>query len=162
MQIALPFTEALAVAASQKLLPPMLSGIHCEGSTVHAEVDLRAIPDPSTALRFAAAAAGTVAVTARFAGYADGVVTLVVTAHARTLPAHKLLPYLLGPINAMLREQGLPEGLVEIQRGESEPWVLIDVQQAVATKADGVTVTALGLRNAVIHVDVALGNVRLR
>ncbi|MCU1432710.1 MAG: hypothetical protein JWP95_1815 [Actinotalea sp.] len=162
MQLALPFTEALALATAKEPLPPMVGAVRCEGSTIHAEIDLRAIPDPSTALRFAAAAAGTVAVTVRFADYSRGLVTLVVTAHARTLPAHKLLPYLIGPINAALRERGLPEGIVEVQRGESEPWIVVAVQRAVSTKVEGLTVTGLGLRDAVIYLEAAVGSVRVR
>jgi hypothetical protein len=161
MQLALPFDEAIALAVAKQPFPPMVRGLRCEGSTIHADIDLRAVPDPSTALRLAAAAAGTVAVTVRFADYSDGVVTLVVTAHARTLPAHKLVPYLVGPLNAALRDHGLPSGLVEIQRGESEPWVVIAVQRAISTKAEGVTLTGLALRDAVLHVEATVGAVRL-
>ena len=67
--------------------------------------------------------------------------TLVVTAHARALPAHKLVPFLVGPINAALRDRGLPPGLVEVQRGESEPWVVIAGAGAISSKVEGVTVT---------------------
>ena len=162
MQIALPFAEAIAVVVAKEPLPPMVKDLRCEGSTIHADIDLRAIPDPSTGLRLAAAAAGSVAVTVRFADFSAGTVTLVVTAHARALPAHKLVPYLVGPLNAALRDRGLPEGLVEIQRGESEPWVVIDVQRAVSTQVEGVTVTGLRLQDAVIHLEATVGSVRVR
>ena len=108
MQFALPFAEAIAVVVAKEPLPPMVRDLRCEGSTIHADIDLRAIPDPSTALRLAAAAAGTVAVTVRFADFSAGVVTLVVTAHARALPAHELVPFLVGPINAALRTADCP------------------------------------------------------
>ncbi|MBO3103969.1 hypothetical protein [Cellulomonas fengjieae] len=161
MQLALPFAEAMAIAVAREPLPPMVQALRCEGSTIHAEIDLRAIPDPSTGVRLAAAAAGTVAVTVRFADYSAGMVTLVVTAHARALPAHKLVPYLVGPINTALRDRGLPPGLVEVQRGESEPWVVIAVQRAISTKVDGVTLTGLALRDAVIHVEATVGSLRV-
>ena len=161
MQIALPFAEAIAVVVAKEPLPPMVRDVRCEGSTIHADIDLREIPDPSTGLRLAAAAVGVVAVTLRFADYSDGVVTLVVTAHARALPAHKLVPYLVGPINAALRDRGLPPGLVEVQRGESEPWIVIAVQDAVSAKVEGVTVTDLALRDAVIHVEASVGALRV-
>jgi hypothetical protein len=161
MQLALPFAEAVALVVAKAPLPPMVRGLHCEGSTVHADIDLRAIPDPSTALRLAAAAAGTVAVTVRFAAYSDGMATLVVTAHARALPAHKLVPYLIGPVNAALRDRGLPSGLVEVQRGQSEPWVVIAVQRAVSAKVEGLAVTDLGLRDAVFHLEANVGSVRV-
>ena len=162
MQLALPFTEAIALAAAKEPLPPMVRALRCEGSTIHAEIDLRAIPDPSTGLRLAAKAVGTVAVTVRFADYSEGMATLVVTAHARTLAAHKLVPYLIGPINSALRDRGLPEGLVEVQRGESEPWVVIAIQRAISTKVEGLLVTDLGLRDAVIHLEATVGSVRVR
>jgi hypothetical protein len=162
MQLTLPFAEALALATAKDPLPPLVRNVRCEGSTIHADIDLRAIPDPSTGLRLAAAAAGSVAVTVRFADFSAGTVTLVVTAHARALPAHKLVPYLVGPLNAALRDRGLPEGLVEIQRGESEPWVVIDVQRAVSTQVEGVTVTGLRLQDAVIHLEATVGSVRVR
>lgn len=162
MQLALPFAEAIAVAVAKEPMPPMVRELRCEGSTIHADIDLREIPDPSTGLRLAAAAVGAVAVTVRFADYSDGVVTLVVTAHARALPAHKLVPYLVGPINAALRDRGLPPGLVEVQRGESEPWVVIAVQRAIEAKVEGVTVTSLELRDAVFHVEATVGTLRVR
>ena len=162
MQIALPFAEAIAVVVAKEPLPPMVRDLRCEGSTIHADIDLRAIPDPSTSLRLAAAAVGVVAVTVRFADFSAGAVTLVVTAHARALPAHKLVPFLVGPINAALRDRGLPPGLVEVQRGESEPWVVIAVQDAISAKVDGVTVTELALRDAVIHVEATVGALHVR
>jgi hypothetical protein len=140
----------------------MVRDLRCEGSTIHAEIDLREIPDPSTRLRLAAAAVGVVAVTVRFADYSAGVATLVVTAHARALPAHKLVPYLVGPINAALRDRGLPAGLVEVQRGETEPWIVIAVQRGLSAKVEGVTVTDLALRDAVIHVEATVGALRVR
>ncbi|HEY3548675.1 MAG TPA: hypothetical protein VGK17_21585, partial [Propionicimonas sp.] len=134
MQLALHFTEALAVVTSQAPLPPMVQAVRAEGSTVHAEIDPARIPDASAAIRIAAAALGTVPVTARLAAYADGVATVEVTAHARGLPAHRLVPYLVGPITAMLRDQGLPDGLIEIERGETATLVRVQVQRAVDTK----------------------------
>ena len=161
MQLALPFAEAIALAVAKEPLPPMVRELRCEGSTIHADIDLRAIPEPSTALRLAAAAAGTVTVTVRFADYSAGKVTLVVTAHARALPAHKLVPFLVGPINTALRDHGLPSGLVEVRRGESEPWVVADVQRAITTKVEGVTLTGLALRDSVFHVEATVGSLRV-
>lgn len=161
MQITIPFPEAVAIASAVEPLPPVIHSLSCEGSTVDAELDLGAIPDAPSALRFAAAFAGIVAVTARMVGYSDGIATVSVTAHARALPAHKLLPYLLGPINDVLRKNGLPEGLVQIKRTDTDPLVLIDVQTAVETKATGVTVTALDLRDAIVHLEARIGQVRL-
>lgn len=162
MQIAIPFTEALALATAREPLPPFVRGVRSEGSVIHAEVDLRQIPDAPTALRLAAAAVGTVAVTARLAEFSGGVATIAVTAHARALPAHKLLGFMSGPLDAALRKQGLPAGLVEIRPGEPDPVLAVRVQDAVAAMAEGVTVTGLGLSGDVIYVAAEIGRVRLR
>ena len=158
MRLEIPFTEALALATAREPLPPMVRSVHCTGSTIHAEVDLRLIPNAPTAVRLAAAAAGIVAATVTFAGYAQGVALLDVTAHARGLPAHKLLGYLVDPINAVLRRQGLPEGLVEIHRGSGDPVVAVRVQDALATRATGLQVTAIELTGAVLQVSVAVAD----
>jgi hypothetical protein len=157
MRLALPFSEALSLATAEKPLPAAIRSVHCLGETVHAQIDLGALAIASMALRLAAAAAGTVTVTARFVGYTEGVATFAVTAHARNLPVHKLLPYLLDPVNKATRDSGLPEGLLRVQRGESDPLVLIDVQLAVETKATGVTVTSLQLLDAVFHAEATIG-----
>jgi hypothetical protein len=162
MKLALPFPEALSLATAGKPLPTVLGSVDCRGETLSADIDLDALPTRSIALRLAAAAAGTVTVTARLVGYAEGVATFVLTAHARTLPAHKLLPYLLDPVNKAIRDRGLPEGLVEIQRGDDAgPLVLIDVQKAVEAKATGVTIDSLQLMDAVIHAEARIGAVGL-
>lgn len=162
MQITLPVTEALALATAREPLPPVVRSVTAAGSALHLEIDLREIPDAPTALRLAAAAVGTVAVTATFAGYDAGVATFEVTAQARALPAHKLLNHLTGPINAALRGRGLPDGLVEIRKGTGEPVLALHVQDAVAATAGGVSVVALDLREATAHVSVVVGQVTLR
>ena len=161
MKLALPFPEALSLATAEKPLPAVIRSVDCVGETLHAEIDLRALPTRSTVLRLAAAAAGTVTVTARFVGYTEGVAKFLVTAHARNLPAHKLLPYLLDPVENAMRERGLPEGLLQIHPGAAGPLVLIDAQKAIRTRASGVTVTSLQLRDAVIHAEATIGTVRL-
>ena len=162
MQVAIPFTEALALATAREPLPPLVRSLSAQGSVVHAEIDLHHIPNAPPALRFVASAVGTVALTARLTGYEEGVVTIAVTAHARALPAHKLLGYLSGPIEDALRRQGLPPRLVEVRRGEGDPVLVVHVQDAVDTKASGVTVTGLGLTDETIYAAVTLGTVRLR
>ena len=162
MQLAIPFTEALALATAREPLPPLVRSVRSEGSVVHAEIDLRAIPDAPTALRLAAAAVGTVLVTAQLQAFGDGVAIVAITAHARALPAHKLLGYLTGPIDDALRREGLPPGLVEVRRGEGDPVLAIRVQDAVNTKAQGILVTGLGLTDDVIYASANVGTVRLR
>lgn len=161
MQISLPLDEALALAAAKKPLPPFVRSLRCEGSTIVVEVDLRLVPDGGTALRLAAAAVGTVTATAVLTGYAGGVATFEVTAQARSIPAHKLLNHLTGPVNTALARQGLPEGLVEIRKGDGDPVVAVRVQEAVATKVSGVTVTDLAVHDDAVHVSARIEKVTL-
>jgi len=162
MKLTLPFPEALSLATADKPLPPMIRSLVCQGQRIHAEIDLNAIDSNSTALRIAAAVAGTVSVTALFAGYSGGVATFAITAHALGLPVHKLLQFLLDPVNTAIRERGLPEGLLVIERGDAAPLVRIDVQKAIETKASGVTLTNLQLLDSVLHADATIGAVTVR
>lgn len=159
MYVEIPVTEVLALAAAREPLPPMVRSVRAEGSTIHADVDLNAIPDAPTALRWAAMALGTVSVSATFTGYAEGVASLRVTVHARSLPAHVFINPLVGPINDALKQRGLPDGLVQLRRGESEPVVLVGVQSAVDAKAKGVTITDVDLRDATARVRATIGAV---
>ena len=161
MQISLPLDEALALAAAKKPLPPFVRSLRCEGSTIVVEVDLRLVPDGGTALRLAAAAVGTVTATAVLTGYAGGVATFEVTAQARSIPAHKLLNHLTGPVNTALARQGLPEGLVEIRKGDGDPVVAVRVQEAIATKVTGVTLTDLAVHDGAVHVSARIEKVTL-
>lgn len=160
MQIQLPFGEALGLATALGPFPPLVRSVHADGSVVHAELDLREIPT-SGALRLVAHALGTITVTARLAGYDGGVARLAVTAHARGLPAHKL-GLLVGPVNTALRRHGLPAELVEVVAGPQAPMVVVRVQDAVDVRVTGVLVTAVDLRDAVVHVTAEVGAVRLR
>ena len=162
MQIVLPVSEAVALAVATEPLPPVIRSVTAEGASLLLDIDLRVIQDAPFPLRVAAAAIGTVAVTATFSGYDLGVATFEVTAQARTLPAHKLLNHLTGPMASALRRRGLPEGLVEIRKGESEPVLAVRLQDAVAAKATGVTLTDFALRDATAHVTLAVGQVTLR
>lgn len=158
MQLAIPFTEALALATAREPLPPLVRSVRTQGSVVHAEIDLREVPNVPWPVQML----GTVPVTARLVSFGDGVATVAVTAHVRALPVHKLLPYVIGLIDAALRRQGLPPGLVEVRRDEGGPVLAIRVQDAVNTQVDGITVTGLGLRDDVIYAAATVGTVRLR
>lgn len=160
MKIALPFAEAMAIASSVPLVKRLVSGVRCQGSTIFANVDLRSMPASSKAMRVAFAAAGTVVVAVRVAGYSEGVLTLAVTAHARGLPAHKLLAYLLDAVNSAIRATGLPDGLVRLERGQSEPLVLIGVQRMVSSRTPGIMITRLALEDAVFHLEGHIVSVR--
>ena len=161
MQITLPLSEAFALAAAKDPLPAVVRSVTADGASVLLEIDLRVVPDPPLALRVAAAAIGTVSVTATFTGYSLGAATFEITAHARSLPAHKLLNHLTGPIASALRARGLPEGLVEVRKGDGEPVMAIHLQDAVAAKTTGVTLTAFDVRDATAYVSLTVGVVTL-
>ncbi|PFG33713.1 hypothetical protein [Sanguibacter antarcticus] len=162
MQLVVSVSEALSLALARGPLPTVLRSVVADGSTIHAEIDLRAVPDPPTALRLAASALGTVSVALRFLAFDGAVATFEVSAQARALPAHKLLNYLVGPINRALTTEGLPDGLVEIRKGTGEPVLAIGVRDAVAAQVDGITLTALAVRDGAVHASATVGDVRLR
>ena len=161
MQISLPLSEALALAAAKNPLPAVIRSVTADGAALLLDIDLRVIPDAPLALRVAATAIGTAAVTATFTGYSLGTATFEIAAHARALPAHKLLNHLTGPIAAALRGRGLPESLVEVRKGDNEPVLAVHVQDAVAAKATGVTVIAFEIRDATAHMTLTVGEVAL-
>lgn len=162
MRIELPFAEALALADAGPGIPPVVRSLGCSGSTITAVLDLDALPTGSFAMRLAFAAAGEVTVTARLAHFAAGIATFAITAHARGLAAHRLLPYLLSTVNDGVARSGLPAGLVEVQAEGDQPVVRVDVQQAVRSAAEGIVVTGLRIEDAVVIVDAAIGAVRRR
>ena len=157
MQLALPFAEAIAVAVAKEPLPPMVRDLRCEGSTIHADIDLRAIPDPSTAPAPRRGGGrhgrghGPVRRLLRRGGDARGDRARpgAPRAQAGAVPRRPDQRRAAGPRPA--------PGLVEVQRGESEPWVVIAVQDAISAKVEGVTVTDLALRDAVFHVEATVG-----
>jgi hypothetical protein len=64
-------------------------------------------------------------------------------------------------VNKAVRDSGLPEGGIEMQRGENDPVVVIDVQKAVATRASGIAITTFDLRDGVIHLEARIDTVRV-
>ncbi|GGC00237.1 hypothetical protein [Cellulomonas carbonis] len=156
MQLTVTVAEALSLAAAKQPLPPFVRSVDAEGSTLRLRVDISRLPDAPSALRFVAAAVGTVDVVVRFTGYADGVATLAVTSQARGLPVHTLLNALTDTATAQLRRRGLGD-VVEIRRGASEPTVAVHVQRAVEARTAGLVVTAVDLRDATVHATVAVG-----
>ncbi len=153
MLITLPFDEAVAFATLETPLPPMVSALACEQSTITADIDLSRIESESRAMRIALTVGGTVKVAARLTGFDAGIATFAVTAHVRGLAAHTLLRYLVGPVDSAMTRAGLPSGLVSIHTGDDDPEVRIDVQRAVDERMPGVAVTALRLEHSVIHLE---------
>lgn len=158
MQVAIPFTEALALATARAPLPEFVRPPSVAGSVLSTTADLSLVPNAP----FWARILGVVDVTARPASYSDGVLIVDVTTHVRGMPAHKLLPYFSGLIDNTLRRQGLPPGVVEVRRDEGGPVLAVHVQDALDTVASGVTVTDLRLTDETFHAAATVGTVRLR
>lgn len=156
MKITLPIAEALSLVRSMYRLPAMVGDVHGDGSTVHATIDPRNMPDASGTLRLAAQAAGPVAVAARFVAYDDGVATFAIAAQARGLPAHKLVNLISGRVNGALQRRGLPEGLVEVRKGDGGPILALHLQRAIDAKLEGVTLTGVELADGAALVEVTV------
>lgn len=156
MHVELSFEEARALALRGQPLPPVLSALTCEDDTVYATVDLRAVPSPPAALRFAAALAPNVHVAARYESYADGVLGLRVTASASGLPVQKLLGFADGPLRGFLAAQGLPADAVTISTGDGDPLVRVRVQDVANLRAPGLRVDAVGLAGGTVVLDGAV------
>lgn len=156
MRIELPVAEALAFVTADKPLPPLIESISGEGSHLEAVIDLQLVPSTSLAMSLLAAAAGTLTVTATFAGFARGVAAFDITAAARGLPVHKLLPALLDRANQAIRDSDIPDELIELTDASGEPQLLVTLQRYLAEKVPGITVTGLDLRDGVLHVEAGL------
>jgi hypothetical protein len=159
MELILTVDEALALAAEAGPLPPFLTAVRADGDVLHADIDLRALPSSSVALRLLAAAAGGVTVDARFASWSEGAATFTVRSASRSLPLHPLVNALTSTITAALRDRGLSDVLA-VRPGEREPLVVVQVQGALARAVEGVTITDLALRDGALRVRAEVGRVR--
>ncbi|EYR62521.1 hypothetical protein N866_07820 [Actinotalea ferrariae CF5-4] len=160
MHVSLSVPEAVALATAAEPLPPFLRSVDTDDDAVRVTVDLGRMPELPGALRMVASLLGAVEVVARYTGYDDGVATFAVTSRARALPVHTLLNVLTDTVTAQLRRRGLGE-LVEVRRGDP-PVVAVRIQDAVRQRADGVVVQGFEVRDGLVRVDVAVGQVRLR
>ncbi|PJI94574.1 hypothetical protein [Luteimicrobium subarcticum] len=156
MHVDLSFEEARALALRGEPLPPVVPSLTCEDDTVYVTVDLRAIPNPPGALRFAAVLTPQVHVAARYESFDDGVLGLRVTATAAGLPIQKLLGFVDGPLRSFLRSQGLPEDAVTIVTGSGDPLAKVQVQEVADRYVAGATVTGIDLGAGRISLDLAV------
>lgn len=156
MRIELPVTEAVAFAKSRSLMPPMIESLTGEGSIIEVVIDLHLLPADGFAMKLFAAAAGTVTVTATFAGYAEGTASFDIAAEARGIHADKLLSAMVGRANDSIRESSLPDGVVEFAEGADGVQLLINLQQVVGERVPGVTVTGIDLREGVLLIEAAI------
>ncbi|MFC8731609.1 hypothetical protein ACFT5B_04040 [Luteimicrobium sp. NPDC057192] len=156
MRIDLTFDEARILALHGQPLPPVLTSLTCEDDTVYATVDLRKVPNPPAALRFAVALTPTVHAALRYESFADGVLDLRATATAAGLPVQRLLGFVEGPLRAALVKQGLPPDAVTLVTGDGDPIVRVRVAEVLAQRAPGLHVTALTFAGGRIVVDGAV------
>lgn len=156
MRLHATVAELVALAEAGGPLPELVRSVSAADGVVHVELDPTLIPDAPSLLRWAAAAAGTVSVAVRVEGLHGGEVLLDVEAHVRGLPAHKLLPYLIGPVRSALRARGLPEHLVDVRREEAGLRVVVAAQEALNLKTTGIRLATLALRNDTLEATLTL------
>ncbi|RYV52018.1 hypothetical protein [Pengzhenrongella frigida] len=163
MRLSLTFPEALEFALLGGALPPVLREVTATGSTVRADVDLRAVPAPPFALRALATIAPTVRVDATFRSFAGGRATFDLVIKAGAVPVQKLLNQLTPLLNSGLRAAHLPAGLVVVEQGpHGEPQAVLDLQSAVALRATGVTITAFEIADASVDLTATVHQLALR
>ena len=155
MHLSMTVVEAIALATAKSPMPPIVQRISAGDDTIHADLDPLEVITGSIA-RLLAAAAGPIAVAARFAGFSHGVATFEVTAMARGLPAHKLLPLLIDRVTQAIAENPAAAGIVEVRTTENDPLVLIDIQAALDARGLSLQLTALDLREATIFAEAAV------
>ena len=124
MQLVLPFPEAVALATSDKPLPPQVERVVARGNTVHVTID------PKTSLPQALhRIAPKVRLELTFRSFAAGVATFDLATNVYAVPLHRLL-------NLITDRIPLPEG-IRIQRGEHEPKLLVDIQSLMNQQVEG-------------------------
>ncbi|GEN81258.1 hypothetical protein [Actinotalea fermentans] len=165
MRIEVTVDEAVRLARAARPLPAMVLGVRAAGEAgdaVEVDLDPALLPGASGLLRFGAALAGQVTVTARFLGFADGDATFALAAQARGLTVDRLLNHLTGAIADALAAQGLPPDVVELRPGEDGPVLVAHAQAAVDARATGVVVRGVGLTSGQVAIEVEIGDARLR
>lgn len=156
MHIEVTIDEAVQLVRAVRPLPGMVLAVRATdaGDAVEADLDPAQLPGASGLIRFGAALAGRVTVTARYLGFADGDVTFALAAQARGITVDRILNHLSGRLAANLREQGLPADLVEVRPGADGPVLVAHVQAAADARATGVVVQAVDLRGGTATVDL--------
>jgi len=163
MQIALPLSEALALAAAAGPLPPMLLAVRADGATVEVDIDAgAALGEGGGLMGIMGKAAGTVTAAATFASFNAGTAVFTITAHARGLSVGRLLGRAAGMIPQLAQKAGLPPDVAELRTsGPRGPELVVHVQRAVDAKVSGVLVQDLVIRDATAHVTAQVGDARL-
>lgn len=166
MRLEIAADEAVAVARAVGAVPPLVQDARVApgplGDAVELVVDPSDVPGASGLVRLASAIAGTVTVTARFAGWSGGDASFALSARARGITVERLLNRLVGTLRDAVAAHGLPAEVVELRAGADGPVLVAHVQAAVDARASGVVVRDVALRGGRVTAEVALGDVRLR
>ncbi len=149
MQLILPFPEALELATAEKPLPAPIEQVSCVGSTVFVQ-----ITSESVLPRFLRAAAPKVRLELHFLTFTAGVATFNLVTNVLSLPVHRLLNFLTDAIS-------LPEG-VRIEKGESTPRLVVDIQKLVEEQVSGFRLDEFYLHEGEVVVLATLQNFRTR
>lgn len=161
MRVEIPVEEAVRLVRAAAPLPPMVLAVRPSGSAVEVDLDPALVPGLSGVMRFGAALAGRVTVTARWLGYADGDATLALTAQARGITVGRLLNALADTLRAALAEHGLPPDLLDLRPTDTGLQAVAHVQAAVDARVSGVVVHAVQLTDARLTADIQVGDARL-
>ena len=147
MQLILPFPEALELAAAEKPLPAPIEHVSCAGSTVFVQVS------PESVLpKFLRAAAPKVRLELHFLTFRAGVATFNLVTNVLSLPVHRLLNFLTDAVP-------LPEG-VRIEKGETTPRLVVDVQKLINERVSGLSLDEFYLHEGDVVVLATLQNFR--
>lgn len=124
----------------------------CTGSTVFVNVSPESVlPRLPRILR---AAAPKVTLELRFLGFAAGVATFELFTNVLSLPVHRLL-------NLLVAAVPLPNG-VRIEKGESAPRVVVNVQRFIDQQVSGLTLDEFYLFEGDVVAVATLRNFRAR
>ena len=153
-----------APTPGEGVLPPAISELTCADDVVVCTIDMRELAHESLPLRLAAAAAPEIHIRATFSGFdpATQIATFLVEARARSLPAHRIVNLLAGPLSSILSKalirKDLPAHTITLTSGDGIPHLAIDLGSvfAHATASRGIpliTVAALAVRDGEVDVE---------
>lgn len=156
MHIEATIDEAVQVVRAVRPLPAMVLDVRAaqSGDAVEVDIDPKELPGASGLIRFGAALAGNVTVTARFVGFAAGDATFALAAQARGITVDKILNQLSGRISANLAAQGLPPDVIELRPAGDGLELVAHAQAAADARATGVVVQSFDLSDKTIRVDL--------
>lgn len=143
----MPFPEALELATSQKPLPSAIEAVSCSGDTVFVHIN------PESVLpRLLRGAVPKVRLELRFLEFSAGVATFELVTNVLSLPVHRL-------INLLTNAIPLPDG-VRIEKGESAPQLVVNLQRFIDIQASGLTLDEFYLFESDIVAVATLKNFR--